>query len=193
MTNLAWCDTETNGLFPHTCHLLELALAVTTPQLEIIATQSWILLQAEALEKLLESTPERVQKMHLDNGLWADILAGKYNPNAEAEACAFLDKHGCCGVQPDGKTYRSPLCGNSVGFDRSFLKAKMPTLERKFHYRNIDVSSIKELVDRWFVPGMQYNPGTDARHRALDDIKNSIRQLRHYKAKVFNPHARVSL
>ena len=129
-------------------------------------------------EELLLSMDEWAITHHEKSGLLDDVKRSSHDcQRAEQETLEFLSIY--C------KKGESPLCGNSVWQDRQFLKRHMPTLEEFFHYRNIDVSSIKELVRRWYPSLPPYEKRTS--HRALSDIKESINELRYYRKRVFQP------
>ncbi|MBM4375506.1 MAG: oligoribonuclease [Deltaproteobacteria bacterium] len=172
---LVWVDLEMTGLDAEACAIVEIATIVTDEQLGIVAEgPNHIVYQPE--EVLARMHPE-VVAMHTKSGLLDRIRASRVSvAEAEAATLAFVREH--CEAKA------SPLCGNSVHKDRQFLERYMPLLHAHLHYRNIDVSTVKELVRRWYgdrVPA--YAKGD--KHRALDDIRESIGELRHYRERVF--------
>jgi oligoribonuclease len=172
---LVWVDLEMTGLDVDACAIVEIATIVTDEQLTVVAEgPNLIVHQPE--EALARMHPE-VVAMHTKSGLLDRIRASTVSlAEAEAATLAFVRQH--CEAKA------SPLCGNSVHKDRQFLERYMPALHGHLHYRNIDVSTVKELVRRWYgerVPA--YAKGD--KHRALDDIRESIGELRHYRERVF--------
>ena len=173
---LIWIDLEMTGLDPEKDLILEIATVMTDCRLEPVAEGSNITINQP--EELLLSMDEWAITHHEKSGLLDDVKRSSYDcQRAEQETLEFLSIY--C------KKGESPLCGNSVWQDRQFLKRHMPTLEEFFHYRNIDVSSIKELVRRWYPSLPPYEKRTS--HRALSDIKESINELRYYRKRVFQP------
>jgi oligoribonuclease len=174
---LIWIDLEMSGLDPTHCRILEIASLVTDGELKVIGEgPDLVIHQSDAI---LDAMDEWCTTHHGDSGLTQGVKDSTITETAaEAQTLAFLQKH--C---PEGK---SPLCGNSVYMDRIFINRYMPNLARFFHYRNVDVSSIKELVRRW-QPKLQPPEKSEA-HRALDDIRESIAELQFYREKIFqNP------
>ena len=164
------------GLDPEKDLILEIATVMTDCMLEPVAEGPNITINQP--EELLLSMDEWAITHHEKSGLLDDVKRSSYDcQTAEQETLEFLSIY--C------KKGESPLCGNSVWQDRQFLKRHMPTLEEFFHYRNIDVSSIKELVRRWYPSLPPYEKRTS--HRALSDIKESINELRYYRKRVFQP------
>ncbi len=171
---LVWIDLEMTGLEPDRHVIVEIASIVTDAQLNVIE---------EGPDMAIRHPPEILSQMepwslrhHTESGLLKRMEASPYTcANAEKETLRFLSGH--C------KNGDSPLCGNSIGQDRRFLAKHMPTLEKFFHYRNIDVSSIKELVKRWYpsLPPFRKNKA----HLALSDILESLNELKYYRATVF--------
>lgn len=173
---LVWIDLEMTGLDPEKDLILEIATVMTDCRLEPVAEGPNITINQP--EELLLSMDEWAITHHEKSGLLDDVKRSSYDcQRAEQETLEFLSIY--C------KKGESPLCGNSVWQDRQFLKRHMPTLEEFFHYRNIDVSSIKELVRRWYPSLPPYEKRTS--HRALRDIKESINELRYYRKRVFQP------
>ena len=163
------------GLDPDSDRILEIATVVTDSDLnELAAGPELILHQPDAV---LAGMDEWNTRQHGASGLTeASKRSGCDAARAERETLDFLARH-----VPPGK---SPMCGNSICQDRRFLARWMPELERFFHYRNLDVSTIKELVARWG-PAEAKAPAKDSAHRALDDVRASIRELAHYRAAAF--------
>lgn len=184
---LAWIDLETTGLDPSEHYILEAALVITEPDLEPIDAVSLPVgyYKGVELDTILECMNDYVTEMHMANGLVEELLGGDGVAGisgAESQFIALMKKYGVteCTL-PDGSPYRSPMCGSTVSFDRSFLKRWMPNLEKCFSYRHVDVSSLTELVRRW-CPAHEYQrEDGGATHRALDDCLASIRIARHYQ------------
>ena len=173
-TNLIWVDLEMTGLSPEQDRILEVATIVTDSDLNTVATGPDLIVHQS--EERLAGMDEWNRSHHGDSGLAAASLASALDEaRAERETLEFLAEH----VAPNA----SPMCGNSICQDRRFLARWMPELERFFHYRNLDVSTVKELVNRW-LPDARAERKTSA-HRALSDIQDSIQELAHYRAQVF--------
>jgi len=173
--NLVWIDMEMTGLDPETCVVLEIASIVTDKALNILAQGPVIAVHQS--DELLKGMDEWCTKTHGESGLTKRCQDSTYNvDDATKETLAFLEKW-----VPKGK---SPLCGNSISQDRRFLVKYMPQLDEYFHYRNIDVSTIKELCSRW-EPEILKGFHKKGVHLALDDIKESIEELRYYREHVF--------
>lgn len=171
---LVWIDLEMSGLDPETCHILEIAAIITDGDLNILAEGPDLVIHQP--EPVLAAMDEWCTRQHGQSGLSDAVRASTVSlADAEAQTLALVREH--C---PPGK---SPLCGNSIGHDRRFLIRYMPALASALSYRNIDVSSIKELARRWY-PGLQ-TPTKRETHRALDDIRESIAELRFYRERVF--------
>lgn len=192
MSNLLWIDLETTGLDPRTDKILELAIVATTPDLEIIAEEN-LLVQQVNIETTIERASPWAQAAHEKNGLWVDLLAGEgLSPWGEIGPflVQFAEATQCFGVRANGDTYRSPLCGSTPSFDRAFLKVNWPDFhDRCLSYRHIDVSTITELVRRWYT--LERPESKEPAHRALADIHYSIESLRWYRSHVFSPHSRL--
>jgi len=168
--NLIWIDLEMTGLDTQRDHIIEIATVVTDSQLEIVAEGPVIAIQRA--DALLEAMDDWNRRQHGASGLSQRVRESRIGvAEAEAATLAFLRQH----VPPN----TSPMCGNSICQDRRFLAREMPELERYFHYRNLDVSTLKELARRW-APQI---PVFDkvSRHLALADINDSIAELRHYR------------
>lgn len=172
--DLIWIDLEMTGLNPETDRIIEMATVVTDKELNIIAEGPTIVLHQS--EAVLSKMDEWNVTQHNASGLVDRVRASKYDERkAEVETIEFLKQHISAGV--------SPMCGNSICQDRRFLARYMPELEAYFHYRQIDVSTLKELARRWrpeILEGLQKH----ARHLALEDIYDSIAELRYYRQKI---------
>ncbi|MCB9393673.1 MAG: oligoribonuclease [Acidimicrobiaceae bacterium] len=172
-------DLEMTGLEPSKHVIVEIATLVTDDELNVVAEgPDLVVHQPEDKLALMEPI---VVEMHTKSGLLDAIRASTITlEDAGAQTLAFIKEH-----VPEAR--KVPLCGNSIGMDRRFLDAYLPDIENWLHYRSIDVSSVKELVRRWY-PGLSngrpYKVGT---HRALDDIRESVAELRFYRERVFVP------
>jgi len=179
---LAWMDLEMTGLEPTRDVIVEIATLITDDDLEIIAEGPDLVIHqpAEALAKM----DEVVRDMHTRSGLLPAIEASTITlEQAGKETLAFLTEH----LRGPGVV---PLCGNSIGTDRRFLAVYLPDIESYLHYRSIDVSSIKELVRRWYPEKRAGRPRKERNHRALDDIRESVAELRYYRDQVFVPRVK---
>lgn len=176
--HLVWIDLEMTGLVPEKDHILEIASIVTDNELQVIAQGPDMVIHAT--EEQLACMNEYVSKLHARSGL-TELVRSSHIPlaQAESETLTFLQRNCPAGVVP--------LCGNSVWQDRVFMRLHMPRLAEFFHYRTVDVTTVKELVNRWYPE----NPYADFKkhnaHRALDDIKESIDELRYYRSRFFLP------
>lgn len=176
--HLVWVDCEMTGLDLKTDALIEVAALVTDSELNVLG---------DGIEVVIKPTPESlaqmgefVRTMHENSGLLPLLESGLTMAEAEEQVLAYVREH-----VPDPR--RAPLAGNTIGTDRAFLARDMPTLESHVHYRNVDVSSIKELARRWY-PRAYYNtPAKNGNHRALADIRESIEELRYYRDALFVP------
>lgn len=174
--NLVWIDLEMTGLCPEKDHILEIASLVTDNQLNIIAQGPALIVHQP--QNALLGMNDWVRQQHTRTGL---LDAVNRSPimleQAEQETLNFLSNYCIAGL--------SPLCGNSVWQDRSFMRLLMPRLNNFLHYRIIDVTSIKEVVKRWY----PHDPHAEFKkhdcHRALDDIKESVAELVHYRKHFF--------
>lgn len=173
--NLIWIDLEMTGLEPDTDVIIEMATIVTDSELNILAEGPVFAIHHP--DSVLAAMDEWNTNQHGKSGLTQRVRESKISvAQAEAETIKFLEQW-----VPKGK---SPICGNSIGQDRRFLVRGMPTLESYFHYRNLDVSTIKELARRWR-PDVLAGVKKSGAHLALDDIKDSIAELQHYRATFF--------
>jgi len=180
MTNssdrLVWIDCEMTGLDINNDELVEIAVVVTDFDLNILDPGLDIVIKPDA--SALENMGDFVRNMHTSSGLIEEIPNGVSVADAEYQVLEYVLR-----FVPEDQ--RAPLAGNSIGTDRAFLARYMPRLDKQLHYRNVDVSSIKELAHRWF-PRAYFNaPAKDGGHRALADILESIRELAYYRQSVF--------
>jgi oligoribonuclease len=175
---LVWIDCEMTGLNLATDALVEIACIVTDGELNSLDEGIDVVIKppAEALDEM----PEVVREMHTASGLLAELAAGLTLAEAQELVLAYVRQH-----VPESR--KVPLCGNSIATDRAFLARDMPELDNFVHYRMIDVSSIKELARRWYPRVYFASPEKHGGHRALADIKESIRELRYYREAVFVP------
>ncbi|RAH38545.1 oligoribonuclease [Halomonas sp. SL1] len=168
---LVWIDLEMTGLDPNRERIIEVATLVTDAELNVVAEGPVIAVHQP--DALLEGMDDWNQKTHGASGLVSRVKASTVDTaKAEQETLAFLKEH----VAPGS----SPMCGNSIHQDRRFLEREMPELLAFFHYRNLDVSTVKELAKRWN-PGALVGFSKRNVHLAMDDIKESIAELAHYR------------
>jgi oligoribonuclease len=169
--NLIWMDLEMTGLDPFRDHILEIATVVTNDQLHVLAEGPVIAIHQP--EHKLAAMDDWNRRQHGGSGLLERVRNSRYDePQAERETLAFLQTWCVAG--------RSPLCGNSICQDRRFLARFMPRLEAFMHYRNLDVSTLKILAQRW-APDVAEAFKKSNSHLALDDIKESIAELKYYR------------
>jgi len=174
---LVWMDLEMTGLDHTTEVIVEIATLITDDNLEIIAEGPDLVIHAT--DEQLAAMDPFVVDMHTKSGLLDQIKASTITlEEAGAATLAFIQAH-----VPEACTV--PLCGNSIGTDRRFLNAYLPEIENYLHYRSIDVSSVKELVKRWYPEIDHQRPRGHGSHRALDDIRESIREMAYYRTMVF--------
>ncbi len=167
------------GLEPSRHVIVEIATLITDDNLNIVAEGPDLVIGASA-EQLAEMG-EFVTEMHTKSGLLAAINESPLTvAQAEERTLGFLKEH-----IAEARTV--PLCGNSIGTDRRFLQEYMPALEAFVHYRNVDVSTVKELARRWNPAVLEAQPEKQTSHRALDDIRESIAELVHYRSTLFSP------
>ena len=167
------------GLDPAENVIVEIATIITDDELNVVAEGPDLVVHAT--EEQLAIMDPVVVEMHTKSGLLTQIRASTVTlEEAGRLTLEFIRQH-----VPEAR--KVPLCGNSIGMDRRFLAAYLPEIENHLHYRSVDVSSVKELVRRWYpsvLNGLRQKQGT---HRALDDIRESVAELRHYREKVFLP------
>ena len=172
---LIWIDLEMTGLKPESDTIIEIATLVTDPQLRLIAEGPVLAIHQD--EATLARMDEWNQRQHGGSGLLARVRASTVTlAEAESATLAFLAEHAVAGA--------SPMCGNSICQDRRFMARLMPRLEAFFHYRNLDVSTVKELARRWS-PAVAEAFSKEGTHLALDDIRESVRELQHYRDTFF--------
>lgn len=173
--NLIWIDLEMTGLDSNTDCIIEIATAITDKELNLLAEGPVIAIFQE--ESILQGMDEWNTRQHGKSGLLDRVRKSEYSmADAERMTIEFLQEYVPANT--------SPMCGNSICQDRRFLYRLMPELEKYFLYRNLDVSTVKELVKRWTTGKDQFVK--NASHLAMDDIHDSIEELQHYRAKYFN-------
>lgn len=168
--NWVWCDLEMTGLDPRKNVIIEIATIITDDQLNVVAEgPSYVVHQSD---EHLEGLDPWIVEHHGKSGLLEAVKSSHISQDqAELDTLAFIKQHTQAG--------KSPLCGNSIGTDRLFLAQHMPSVAKHLHYRNIDVSSFKIVMDAWGLLTQPFKKKNT--HRALDDIKESIAELRFYK------------
>ena len=173
--NLIWIDLEMTGLDPARDSIIEIATIVTDPLLRVVAEGPVIAIRQT--ERVLDAMDEWNRTTHGGSGLLARVRASGFTAaDAERATLDFLRER----VVPGA----SPMCGNGICQDRRFLAREMPALEKFFHYRNLDVSTVKELARRW-APEVLAGVQKTSKHVALDDIRESIEELEHYRRMFF--------
>lgn len=172
---IVWIDCEMTGLDVEKDELCEIAVVVTDQ--ELVAQDAGLQIVIKPSDAAMENMGEFVTNMHSESGLLEEIPSGESAEAAEAKVMEYLQ-------QWIAEARTAPLAGNSIGTDRMFLNRYMPKLDSFLHYRNIDVSSIKELTRRWYPRVYFQLPKKNGGHRALADIKESIQELRYYRKTV---------
>jgi oligoribonuclease len=176
---LVWIDCEMTGLDLGKDKLIEVAALVTDPELRVLGEGVDLVIHAD--DAALDSMPDVVRTMHAKSGLTEEVRRSTVTmAEAEEAVLAYVKE-----FVPNPRT--APLCGNSIATDRGFLARDMPALDTFLHYRMIDVSSIKELARRWYPRVYFGQPAKGLAHRALADIRESIRELEYYRRTVFVP------
>jgi oligoribonuclease len=176
---LVWIDCEMTGLDLGKDALIEVAALVTGPDLDILGEGIDLVIHAD--DAALDAMPEVVREMHAKSGLTDEVRRSTVTmAEAEQAVLAYIKQY-----VPNPRS--APLCGNSIATDRGFLARDMPALDDFLHYRMIDVSSIKELARRWYPRVYFGQPQKGLAHRALADIRESIRELEYYRRTVFVP------
>ncbi|HEU0036900.1 MAG TPA: oligoribonuclease [Kofleriaceae bacterium] len=174
---LVWMDMEMTGLDPSKERIIEIATIITDGNLAEIAVGPELVIHQP--DEILAAMDDWNQKHHRASGLVDRVVASTITEgDAEAQTLAFIDAHA-------SKKDRPVLAGNSIHQDRRFIRRYMPSLDNRLHYRMVDVSTIKELARRWFPQQIAKQPPKKDTHRALDDIRESIDELRYYRATVF--------
>jgi len=175
---LAWMDLEMTGLDPSRHVIVEIATLITDDDLNVLAEGPDLVVHAT--DEQLALMDDVVVGMHTRSGLLEAIKASPVTlEEAGAKTLEFL--------KANVAAKQVPLCGNSIGTDRRFLAAFLPEVEEHLHYRSVDVSTVKELARRWYPKAAAAAPRKAGGHRALDDIRESVAELRHYRASVFVP------
>lgn len=175
--NLIWIDLEMTGLIPERHRIIEMATLVTDSNLEVLAEGPIIAVHQSDAE--LDAMDEWNTRQHGGSGLARRVRESRVTEaEAEQRMLEFLSRW-----VPPGK---SPMCGNSICQDRRFLARWMPSLERHFHYRNLDVSTLKELCRRW-APQVAAGFTKDSTHLAMDDVRDSVAELRYYREHFLQP------
>ena len=175
---LVWIDCEMTGLDVVNDALIEVAVLVTDGDLNVLGDGVDVLITPT--DEQLASMGDFVREMHTKSGLLDDLASGTTIEEATRLAMEYIRAH-----VPAAR--KAPLAGNTIGTDRMFLARDMPELEQWVHYRNVDVSSIKELARRWYPRVLYQAPAKSGNHRALADIQESIEELRYYREAVFVP------
>ncbi|WP_082771873.1 oligoribonuclease [Actinoplanes sp. TFC3] len=176
---LVWIDCEMTGLDLGKDALIEVAALVTGPDLNVLGDGVDLVIHAD--DAALDGMPEVVRDMHAKSGLTEEVRRSTVTmAEAEEAVLSYIKQY-----VPNPRT--APLCGNSIATDRGFLARDMPALDQFLHYRMIDVSSIKELARRWYPRVYFGQPQKGLAHRALADIRESIRELEYYRRTVFVP------
>ncbi|MBT8080105.1 MAG: oligoribonuclease [Gammaproteobacteria bacterium] len=175
--NLIWIDLEMTGLDTFNDQIIEIATIVTDSNLDEIAEGP--VLAIKQPKSIMDAMDEWNTRQHGESGLTARVLASSLTlDDAQAETIEFLGNYVAPGT--------SPMCGNSICQDRRFLARQMPELETWFHYRNLDVSSLKIVAGMW-APKVADGFMKESSHRALSDIRDSIDELRYYRERLLNP------
>ena len=175
---LVWIDCEMTGLDLEHDALIEISCVVTDGDLTLLDDGVDVIIKppAEALDQMSDV----VRDMHTTSGLLADLPGGVALAEAQEVVLGYVRKH-------ISEPRKVPLCGNSIATDRWFIARDMPELDAYLHYRMVDVSSIKELVRRWYPRAYFASPDKHGGHRALADIRESVQELRYYREAVFVP------
>jgi oligoribonuclease len=176
--HLVWIDCEMTGLNPEADCLVEVAVVITNSELEILDEGFDVVIKPR--EDSWQNMNDFVRNMHTESGLINEVADGVNLQEAEQLVLNYIKQ-----FVPNAK--EAPLAGNTIGTDRMFLNRYMPELDNFLHYRNIDVSSIKELTRRWYPRVYFQMPKKDGGHRALADILESIQELRYYREAVMVP------
>lgn len=174
---MVWVDCEMTGLDLQKDALIEVAVLVTDAELNVLGEGLDLLIPPTT--ESLEQMNDFVREMHINSGLLDELASATLTmAEAEEQIMDYVTQH-------VNASRQAPLAGNTIGTDRAFLARDMPTLESFVHYRNVDVSSIKELARRWFPKAYYSAPEKNGNHRALADIQESIEELRYYREVIF--------
>ncbi|HEV2069985.1 MAG TPA: oligoribonuclease [Acidimicrobiales bacterium] len=174
---LVWMDLEMTGLDPNRDVIVEIATLVTDDELEVVAEGPDLVVHHPP--EVMAAMGDHVREMHTRSGLLGAIEVSTVSLEEAGRATlAFLSEH-----VPEAHTV--PLCGNSIGTDRRFLAAYLPDIENYLHYRSVDVSTLKELAKRWYPDVLANAPRKAGGHRALDDVRESVREMRYYREVLF--------
>ncbi len=176
--HLVWIDCEMTGLDLENDALVEVACLVTDAELNVLGDGVSVVIRPPAAA--VAQMNDFVTKMHETSGLLPELDHGTTMEDAQRQVLAYVNAHVPSGTRP-------PLAGNTVGMDKAFLERDMPQLMERLHYRVVDVSSLKELVRRWYPRVFFHAPDKTGGHRALGDIKDSITELRYYRETVLVP------
>jgi oligoribonuclease len=178
MSAIVWMDMEMSGLDPQADRILEIAVLVTDGELEVVAEGPNLVVHQP--DEVLGAMDEWNTKHHGESGLIERVRESTVDEaQASAAVLEFLAKH--------TEKRKAPLAGNSIHQDRRFLARYLPEVEAWLHYRNVDVSTIKELAQRWYPEQYAARPSKRGNHRAMDDLMESIDELRYYRKAVFLP------
>jgi oligoribonuclease len=175
---LVWIDCEMTGLDLTADALVEVAVLVTDAELNVLGEGVDVVIKPS--DVALAQMGDFVRTMHASSGLLDVLASGTTMAEAEDQVLAYVKEY-----VPEAR--KAPLAGNTIGTDRAFLARDMPSLEGHVHYRNVDVSSIKELARRWYPRIYFQTPAKSGNHRALADIRESIEELRYYRDALFVP------
>ena len=175
---LVWIDCEMTGLDLLADALVEVAVLVTDAELNVLGEGVDVVIKPG--DDALAQMGDFVRTMHASSGLLDLLASGITMADAEEQLLTYVQEH-----VPEAR--KAPLAGNTIGTDRAFLARDLPALEGYVHYRNVDVSSVKELARRWYPRVYYQSPAKSGNHRALADIQESIEELRYYREAVFVP------
>ncbi len=175
---MVWADCEMTGLDLESDALIEVAALVTDGELNVLGEGVDLIIKPS--DEALAQMGDFVRTMHTSSGLLEQLADGLTMAEAEERVLAYVRE-----FVPDPR--KAPLAGNTIGTDRAFLARDMATFEHHVHYRNVDVSSVKELARRWFPRAYYASPPKSGNHRALADVRESIEELRYYRDAVFVP------
>ncbi|MGA1168955.1 MAG: oligoribonuclease [Ilumatobacteraceae bacterium] len=180
---LVWMDLEMTGLDPTVDVIVEIASLITDDELNVVAEGPDLVIHQP--DEVLAAMDPGVVTMHTESGLLEAIRASRTTlEEAGTATLSFIKQH-----VPNARSV--PLCGNSIGTDRRFLAKYLPDIENYLHYRSVDVSSVKELAKRWYPTTSISRPTKTGAHRALNDIRESVKELAFYRSTFFTPSPRV--